>query len=90
MCYVGDQDTKGTSLMYNSFIEVTIIYLLISPIHNHDESHCVMKFLSGSLKETRYEKPEGVGPPVKEHSCTVLKTDDVAYINGTFIALGLP
>ena len=48
-----------------------------------------MKFLSGSHKETRYEKPKGVGPPVKEDSCTVLKTDDVAYIYGTFIKVPL-
>ncbi|XP_026736454.1 cysteine dioxygenase type 1 [Trichoplusia ni] len=35
-----------------------------SAIHDHADSHCFMKVLSGSLEEVRYEWPENVQPEV--------------------------
>ncbi|KAJ0170145.1 hypothetical protein K1T71_014073 [Dendrolimus kikuchii] len=35
-----------------------------SPIHDHANSHCFMKLLSGSLEEIRYEWPDTVQPEV--------------------------
>ncbi|KAF9798713.1 hypothetical protein SFRURICE_014069 [Spodoptera frugiperda] len=35
-----------------------------SAIHDHADSHCFMKLLSGSLEEVRYEWPENVQPEV--------------------------
>ncbi|XP_061726292.1 cysteine dioxygenase type 1 [Cydia pomonella] len=44
-----------------------------SPIHDHADSHCFMKILSGNLEEVRYDWPEHVQPEVlkklKNKSC---------------------
>lgn len=64
-----------------------------SPIHDHSNSHCLMKILQGTLKETRYRWPEGragwtLGDPedIGEEMRVLgtpmeYKTDELAYIN---------
>ncbi|KAM3955620.1 cysteine dioxygenase type 1 [Aphomia sociella] len=37
-----------------------------SPIHDHADSHCFMKLLSGSLEEVRYDWPKNVEPEFKK------------------------
>ncbi|XP_059058963.1 cysteine dioxygenase type 1-like [Achroia grisella] len=37
-----------------------------SPIHDHADSHCFMKLLSGSLEEVRYQWPQNVHSEVKK------------------------
>ncbi len=49
-----------------------------SPIHDHAESHCVMKILQGHLKESLFRKTEGKLALCKE---TVLGEGEVAYIH---------
>ncbi|KAI9692742.1 MAG: hypothetical protein M1820_009385 [Bogoriella megaspora] len=34
-----------------------------SPVHDHADSHCIMKILKGSLKETLYSMPDPVKSP---------------------------
>ncbi len=58
-----------------------------SPVHDHAGSHCVMKVLQGSLKETRFKWPERKGMEDRQHSplqiqgSTLLSRDDVTYIS---------
>lgn len=58
-----------------------------SPIHDHTGSHCVMKVLQGSLKETQYKWPERKviegcqQAPLQAQGSTLLSQDDVAYIS---------
>ena len=58
-----------------------------SPVHDHAGSHCVMKVLQGSLKETRYRWPdrkvteECQHSPLQVQESTVLSQDDVTYIS---------
>ncbi|XP_053557547.1 cysteine dioxygenase type 1 [Bombina bombina] len=53
-----------------------------SSIHDHTNSHCFLKILQGSLKETLYEWPQkkNNGEMVKK-SEGVLKLDQCAYMN---------
>ncbi|KAL2053893.1 hypothetical protein ABVK25_005822 [Lepraria finkii] len=57
-----------------------------SPIHDHAGSHCIMKMLQGSLRETRYDWPDsnlvngGHRSPLQPKKETVLSRDDVTYI----------
>lgn len=41
-----------------------------SPIHDHSNSHCMMKMLAGQLVETQYSWPE-------EDNCTLEEEDEV-------------
>ena len=58
-----------------------------SPVHDHAGSHCVMKVLQGSLKETRYRWPERKVMEDHQHSplqiqeSTLLSQDEVTYIS---------
>ncbi|KAG8034005.1 hypothetical protein G9C98_008486 [Cotesia typhae] len=57
-----------------------------SAIHDHSDSHCVMKILQGQLIETLYtwprENPKYPGKvAVDELESNVLQTNDVCYIN---------
>ena len=58
-----------------------------SPVHDHAGSHCVMKVLQGSLKETRYKWPERKvteecqRSPLQVQGSTILSRDDVTYIS---------
>ena len=58
-----------------------------SPVHDHAGSHCVMKVLQGSLKETQYKWPERKVTEACQHSplqvqgSSVLGRDDVTYIS---------
>lgn len=58
-----------------------------SPVHDHAGSHCVMKVLQGSLKETQYKWPERKvtegfqDSPLQVQGSTVLGRDDVTYIS---------
>ncbi len=54
-----------------------------SGIHDHSNSHCFMKLVDGQLCETLYEWPAGDETEMSEKKKTVLKENDVAYINGT-------
>ncbi|KAF1981481.1 putative cysteine dioxygenase Cdo1 [Aulographum hederae CBS 113979] len=58
-----------------------------SPIHDHANSHCIMKVLKGSLRETLYDHPK---PPTQETSHpepleitkeTIFTENDVTYIS---------
>lgn len=59
-----------------------------SSIHDHADAHCFMKMLTGSLCETRFEWPEKKETedptPMREISRTMLRTNEVCYINGNF------
>ena len=58
-----------------------------SPVHDHAGSHCVMKVLQGSLKETRYKWPnckvteECQHSPLQVQGSAMLSRDDVTYIS---------
>lgn len=56
-----------------------------SCIHDHADSHCFMKVLSGKLKETQYEWPKNgeESTSLQTKDSIVYSTDNVAYINGT-------
>ena len=72
----------------------TIVQLILvwtpgkeSPIHDHADSHCVMKVLQGSLKETQYNWPkspvieESQHAPLQVKGTTMLRRNDVTYIS---------
>lgn len=57
-----------------------------SSIHNHMNSHCLMKCIQGRLMETKYAWPKDSSPENDDHPMeiltrTELKEGDVAYIN---------
>ncbi|KAH9368840.1 hypothetical protein HPB48_004339 [Haemaphysalis longicornis] len=55
-----------------------------SSIHDHADSHCFMKVLSGTLKEVRFAWPQttdGVEAPMIKKGETELALNSVAYIN---------
>ncbi|KAH7721334.1 cysteine dioxygenase [Aphelenchoides avenae] len=52
-----------------------------SPIHDHTGSHCFVKILEGSLKETRFAWPEGEGEPMVETGHDLYSKNDVTYMN---------
>lgn len=57
-----------------------------SPVHDHAGSHCVMKVLQGSLKETQYKWPEhevteGQPSPLQAQGSRLLSRNDVTYIS---------
>lgn len=58
-----------------------------SPIHDHADSHCVMKVLQGSLKETQYNWPkcpvieESQHAPLQVKGSRLLMRNDVTYIS---------
>ncbi|CAL8576383.1 hypothetical protein XPA_002269 [Xanthoria parietina] len=53
-----------------------------SVIHDHADSHCIMKIIKGSLTETRYAWPESTGPgeAMKTTQETSLGCDQVVYM----------
>ncbi|RKF57610.1 Cysteine dioxygenase [Erysiphe neolycopersici] len=51
-----------------------------SPVHDHADSHCLMKILKGSLREERYSFPTESGPLVKISEST-FDLNQVAYIS---------
>ena len=65
-----------------------------SPVHDHAGSHCVMKVLQGSLKETRYKWPERKvteecqRSPLQIQESTTLSRDDVTYISDNVSCVG--
>ena len=55
-----------------------------SCIHSHAGSHCFMKVLSGTLKETLFAWPDesaGEMQPMQQTGSTLFCTDEVTYIN---------
>ena len=54
-----------------------------SGIHNHADSHCFMKVLSGTLKETSFKRPdESAGErPMQKTKSESLYIDEVTYID---------
>lgn len=58
-----------------------------SPIHDHANAHCVMKVLSGHLKETRFSWPDptllnqGKPSPPQISQETVYGENEVTYMN---------
>ena len=62
-----------------------------SPIHDHANSHCFMKILSGSLKETLFHWPEeGQCGSMTQRGSTTYNTDAVTYINGVCVCTHCP
>ena len=55
-----------------------------SSIHDHADSHCFMKLLGGSLKETQFHWPVDGDhkKPLTEKGSRLYSTNDVTYING--------
>lgn len=51
-----------------------------SPVHDHADSHCLMKVLSGELRERRFAFPRGEGPLTMTNEMRV-ERDKVAYIS---------
>jgi cysteine dioxygenase len=67
-----------------------------SSIHDHSNSHCFMKCLDGELVETKFEWPkdklgdeenESAEKEMIETGRTVMKKNQVCYINGRFICI---
>lgn len=60
------------------------MYYYYSCIHNHAGSQCVMKIMSGTLRETLFQVPgeEESKMIAKEHRDYT--KDEVAHINGTY------
>ncbi|KAF2157212.1 cysteine dioxygenase [Myriangium duriaei CBS 260.36] len=54
-----------------------------SPIHDHADSHCVMKIIQGSLQEVVYQNPTLTGNPadMKVKKSTHYQKDEIAYIS---------
>ncbi|KAL2912677.1 hypothetical protein HK105_207784 [Polyrhizophydium stewartii] len=61
-----------------------------SPIHDHANSHCLVKVLEGAIDETQYEWPEGVAEDDDETAATrsltvkqraTYTTDEVTYMH---------
>lgn len=59
-----------------------------SLIHDHSNSHCIMKVLKGSLKETLYNWPDqklvqhGESSPLVVQKETMFQENEVTYISG--------
>ena len=54
-------------------------------IHSHADSHCLVKVLSGTLKETLFGWPDestGEIQPMQQTRSALYSTDEVTYING--------
>ena len=54
-------------------------------IHSHGDSHCFMKMLSGTLKETLFAWPDesaGEMQPMQQTGSALFCTDEVTYISG--------
>ena len=58
-----------------------MLFINISPVHDHAESHCFMKIMKGTLRETKYKWPEQEIAPMEEKECTDYEENRVAYIN---------
>jgi len=56
-----------------------------SSIHDHTNSHCFLKVLDGTLKETLFNWPSESEPekPLEVKNVGYVKRDEVAYINDT-------
>lgn len=55
-----------------------------SVIHDHANSHCIMKILKGTLTETRYAWPNTTKPaPMKTTQCTTFGQNEVTYMADT-------
>uniref|UniRef100_A0A6I8NYQ5 Cysteine dioxygenase n=1 Tax=Ornithorhynchus anatinus TaxID=9258 RepID=A0A6I8NYQ5_ORNAN len=52
-----------------------------SSIHDHTNSHCFLKMLQGSLKETLFEWPDKKSNEMMKRSERVLRENQCAYIN---------
>lgn len=53
----------------------------ISPVHDHAKSHCFMKIMKGTLRETKYKWPEQENAPMETKERTDYQENQVAYIN---------
>lgn len=68
----------------------SILYLLCNhskhfSIHDHQNSHCFVKVLEGTLRETRFAWPESEeNAPMKEISKSDAQMNDVTYMSGQF------
>lgn len=58
-----------------------------SAIHDHSDSHCFMKMLHGSLKETRFAWPKENedNEKLQEIGVNILALNDVCYMNGKYL-----
>ncbi|KAG9231329.1 putative cysteine dioxygenase [Amylocarpus encephaloides] len=54
-----------------------------SPVHDHADSHCIMKILQGNLIEKRFAIPQhpGLEGPLHQTSCKNFKRDQVTYMS---------
>jgi len=54
-----------------------------SPVHDHADSHCLMKVLQGELRETRFAIPSkpGMNKPLEETSMLGYGMDKVSYMS---------
>ncbi|KAH6684296.1 putative cysteine dioxygenase [Halenospora varia] len=52
-----------------------------SPVHDHADSHCLMKVLRGTLKETRYDFPKNAKTPPKVIKETLFQENQVTYMS---------
>ncbi|MFC4075315.1 cysteine dioxygenase [Salinithrix halophila] len=55
-----------------------------SAIHDHDQSDCIMRCISGKLEETRYIQTsceDGSASEIKQVNSKIVREGDVTYIN---------
>lgn len=60
---------------------------LSSAIHDHSDTHCFVKVLDGTLRETRFAWPKEEDKPMEETSCTDAQVNDVSYMSGLLFLL---
>ncbi|KAL3427082.1 cysteine dioxygenase type I [Phlyctema vagabunda] len=52
-----------------------------SPVHDHANAHCLMKILKGTLRETRYRFPQGIGQALEITKETTYQENQVIYMS---------
>jgi cysteine dioxygenase len=55
---------------------------LSSNIHDHTDSHCFVKVLDGTLRETRFSWPSEENKPMEQTFCCDAQVNDVSYMSG--------
>lgn len=63
-------------------LALSFVYALLFSIHDHANSHCFVKVLDGTLRETRFAWPDTEGENMKEIGQRDAIVNDVTYMSG--------